>query len=42
MIKLYQHYTDAGDLQKGAWIKEKLILVSKGTEDEETVLKYLN
>ena len=42
MIKLYQHYTDSGEGQKKAWIKEKLILVSQGTEDEETVLKYIN
>lgn len=42
MLKLYQHYNESGDLQKKSWIKEKLILISKGTEDEETVLKYLD
>jgi hypothetical protein len=41
-LKLYQHYKDAGELQKQNWIKEKLILISKGTEEEETVLKYLD
>ena len=42
MLKLYQHYDESGDMQKKNWIKEKLILISKGTEDEETVLKYLD
>lgn len=41
-LKLYQHYKDAGESQKQNWIKEKLILISKGTEEEETVLKYLD
>ena len=42
MLKLYQHYTEAGDVQRQNWIKAKLILVSKDTEEEESILKYLD
>jgi hypothetical protein len=42
MLKLYEHYTESGDLQRKNWIREKLILISKDTEDEDTVLKYLD
>ncbi|MBK7692690.1 MAG: hypothetical protein IPJ31_16815 [Bacteroidetes bacterium] len=41
-IKLYVHYKEAGELQKQNWIKEKLILLSKGNEEEETVLKFVD
>lgn len=42
MLKLYGHYKNSDDIQKQQWIKEKLIFISKDTEDEETVLKYLD
>lgn len=42
MLKLYSHYAEADDIQKKQWIKEKLILISKDTEDEQTVLNYVN
>ncbi len=42
MLKLYQHYSESGDLQRQKWIKEKLIAISKDTDDEESVLKYLD
>lgn len=41
-LKLYRHYKDAGDLQKQFWIKEKLILLSNGTDDEETVRNFVD
>lgn len=42
MIKLYQHYKTSGDLAKQKWMKEKLILISKDTDQEEETLKYLD
>jgi hypothetical protein len=42
MLKLYEHYKMAGDIQKLQWIKEKLIFISKGADDEKTILKYLD
>lgn len=42
MVKLYEHYKSAGDIQKQNWIKEKLILIASGTDSEETVLKYID
>lgn len=42
MIKLYQHYKTSGDLAKQKWMKEKLILISKDSDQEEETLKYLD
>lgn len=41
MLKLYDHYKIAGDKQKESWIKDKLLLVCKGTESESEVKKMI-
>lgn len=42
MLKLYEHYKAAGDSQKQQWIKNKLLLVSKNTDEEKGVIEHLN
>jgi hypothetical protein len=42
MLTLYDHYKLAGDNLKCDWIKAKLKLVSKGTENEAEVLKRIS
>lgn len=42
MLKLYDHYTAAGEKQKQDWIKEKILAVSKDTEYEEAARKHLH
>jgi hypothetical protein len=42
MLKLYEHYTLAGDESKKSWIREKLLTISKGTPDEATIRQHLN
>lgn len=41
MLTLYDHYKLAGDNLKCDWIKAKLKLVSKGTENEAEVIKHI-
>ena len=41
MLKLYAHYKTAGDSQKQAWMREKLLMLSKGMEQEAEVKKQL-
>lgn len=41
MLKLYNHYKEAGDLQHANWIKQKLLLVSAGSKDEREVKKQI-
>lgn len=42
MLKLYEHYHLSGDLLRKEWIREKLILLSKGTEQEKTIKQYVD
>lgn len=42
MFKLYEHYRDSGDLQHQLWMKEKIILLAKGLDDPDTILKKLD
>ena len=42
MLKLYDHYKAAGDINKQTWIKELVLAVSKGTGCEADVNKHLN
>ena len=42
MLKLFEHYTLAGDEGKKSWIREKLLTISKGTPDEATIRQHLN
>ena len=42
MVKLYEHYKMSGELQKQQWIKEKLLLVSKGSAEEDKIHDLLN
>jgi hypothetical protein len=41
MLKLYEHYKLSGDQQKEEWIKNKLLAVCKGTENEDEVKKRI-
>lgn len=41
MLKLYDHYKTAGDTQKMEWIKNKVLLVAKGGDDEKEIKKHL-
>jgi hypothetical protein len=42
MIKLYDHYTDSGELQKQAWMKEKILAVAAGSEEKKAIKEYLD
>ena len=42
MVKLYEHYKMSGELQKQQWIKEKLLIVSKGSAEEDKIHDLLN
>jgi hypothetical protein len=41
LLTLYDHYKLSGDEQRKDWTKSKLMLISKGTENEMEVLKHL-
>ena len=41
MMKLYEHYQFSDDNKRMKWIKEKLQVISRGTEDENFVQKFL-
>ncbi|HPI54285.1 MAG TPA: hypothetical protein PLU10_06295 [Chitinophagaceae bacterium] len=41
MMKLYQHYQGAGDKNRLDWLKEKMQLISQGTEDESYIQQFL-
>lgn len=41
MIKLYDHYKGSGDLQKQRWMEKLMMAVSRDTEEEDKVKKYL-
>lgn len=41
MMKLYEHYQFADDNKRMNWIKDKLQIISRGTEDENYVQKFL-
>lgn len=40
LLTLYDHYKLAGDISKGEWVKTKILLIAKDTEQEEDVLKH--
>lgn len=40
MLKLYDHYNEAGDLQKQEWIKKKILVLAKGCDQEETIKQH--
>jgi hypothetical protein len=42
MLKLYDHYTISGDMQRQEWMRRELVAVSKDTEEEEDVKKHLD
>lgn len=42
MLKLYEHYKASGDTQKQQWMRNKLLLVSKNTDEEKGVTEHLN
>jgi hypothetical protein len=41
MLKLYDHYKESGDTQKREWIKQKLLVIVKGTPQEKETINYL-
>lgn len=41
MLKLYEHYKLSGELSKREWLKEKIIEIAKGTENEKNVSEIL-
>lgn len=41
MLKLYDHYKAAGDINKQQWIKELLLTISKDTKAEDDVKEHL-
>jgi hypothetical protein len=41
MLKLYDHYKTAGDLQKQEAVKGRLLYICKGKPDEQEIKKYL-
>lgn len=41
MLKLYEHYKLSGELRRKEWLKEKIILIAKGTENEKSVMDLL-
>jgi hypothetical protein len=40
MLKLYEHYKAMNDVQKQAWMKQKVLKVAKDCEQEKQVLAY--
>ena len=42
MLKLYDHYQTCGDESSKTSIKSKLLVISKGTKEENQVQEYLN
>ncbi len=42
MLKLYDHYKESGDSQKMEWMKKKIVVIVKDTEQEKETLNYLN
>jgi len=42
LLTLYDHYNLSGDSFKKDWIKNKLLLIVKGTENEDEVLKHFS
>lgn len=40
LLTLYDHYKLAGDNSKCDWVKTKLMLIAKGTEHEDEVVKH--
>ncbi len=41
LFTLYDHYKLSGDKQKEEWIKSKLLIISKGADDEAEIIKHL-
>ncbi len=41
MLKLYAHYQDAGDIQKQEWIKTKILVLAKNSDEEAEIKKHL-
>jgi len=41
LLTLYDHYKLSGDSYKSEWVKSKLMLISKETENEQKVLKHI-
>lgn len=41
MIKLYDHYKAVGDLQRMAWIKQKVLAIAKYSDQEKEVIKHV-
>lgn len=42
MLKLYDHYKEAGDIQKTEWIKHKILILAEKSEHKSTILNHLN
>lgn len=42
MLKLYDHYKTLGDSQKLEWIKAKILVLAKESEEEKTIINHLN
>ncbi|MFZ4799871.1 MAG: hypothetical protein ACOYMA_20440 [Bacteroidia bacterium] len=40
MLKLYDHYLESGDLQKQEWIKNKILILAKCSEDETAIKNH--
>ena len=40
MLKLYDHYQEAGDLQKQEWIKHKILILAKNSQDEAAIKNH--
>ncbi len=41
MLNLYDHYVEAGELQKQEWIKNKIIALAKHSAEEKEILNHL-
>ncbi len=41
MLKLYEHYKASGDLQRQEWMKKKLLILARTSDEEATILKHL-
>jgi hypothetical protein len=42
MIKLWDHYKLAGEIEKADGLKQKIMAIVKGREEEKETLAYLN
>jgi len=40
MLKLYDHYREAGDIQRQEWIKSKIMAIVKDRPEEKDILEY--